>query len=117
MLRAVLEQLGHKVLHAGDGERGLELLKLGELDLVMLDGRMPRLDGPATARALRAMEGPAALIPVVAVIGGDAEEADAMRAAGCDCVLRKPVTVAGVARTVEDAAVIRSNLTRRASAA
>jgi CheY-like chemotaxis protein len=117
MLRAVLEQLGHRVLHAQDGERGLELLSLGELDLVMLDGRMPGMDGPETAHAIRALDGDEGQVPIVAVIGGDAEEADAMRQAGCDCVLRKPVTVAGVARAVEDAAVIRSNSTRRAAAA
>ncbi len=117
MLRAVLEQLGHKVLHAQDGERGLELLRLGDLDLVMLDGRMPGMDGPETALAIRALDGAKGQVPIVAVIGGDAEEADAMRQAGCDCVLRKPVTVAGVARAVEDAAVIRSNTARRAAAA
>ncbi|WP_255500829.1 ATP-binding protein [Caulobacter sp. 17J80-11] len=104
MLRAVLEQLGHKVLHAQDGRRALDLLALGEIDLIMLDGRMPGMDGPTTARALRELDGPEASLPVVAVIGGDAEEAQAMLAAGADSVLRKPVTVAGVARAVADAA-------------
>lgn len=117
MLRAVLEQLGHKVLHAQDGQRAVDLLKLGELDLVLLDGRMPVMDGPETARAIRALDGPASDVPVVAVIGGDAEEADAMRDAGCECVLRKPVTVAGVARAVEDAAVMRANEKARSAAA
>jgi CheY-like chemotaxis protein len=104
MLRAVLEQLGHKVLHAQDGRRAVELLGRAEVDLVMLDGRMPEMDGPATARAMRALPGPAARLPVVAVIGGDAEDAAAMLEAGADTVLRKPVTVAGVARAVADAA-------------
>jgi signal transduction histidine kinase/CheY-like chemotaxis protein len=107
MLRAVLEQLGHKVLHAQDGRRAVELLGRAEVDLVMLDGRMPEMDGPATARALRALPGAAAKLPVVAVIGGDAEDAAAMLEAGADTVLRKPVTVAGVARAVADAAAER----------
>ncbi len=106
MLRAVLEQLGHKVLAVGDGQRGLELLQMGDLDLIMVDGRMPIMDGPAMIRALRALPGPVASIPVVAVTGGDAEEVESMTKAGADAVLRKPVTVTAVARSVADASAL-----------
>ena len=103
MLRAVLEQLGHRVLAAQDGRRALELLKVSEIDLVMLDGRMPILDGAACARAIRSLDGALGALPIVAVIGGDLEEAQAMTDAGCDAVLRKPVTVSAVARAVAEA--------------
>lgn len=104
MLRAVLEQLGHRVLLAQDGRRAIELLKVSEVDLVMLDGRMPIMDGPSCARAIRGLDGPNARLPIVAVIGGDLDEAQMMTEAGCDAVLRKPVTVSAVARAVADAA-------------
>ena len=107
MLRAVLEQLGHKVLAVSDGRRGLELLRMGDLDLIMVDGRMPVMDGPEMIRALRAMPGRAGGLPVVAVTGGDAEEVQAMTDAGADAVLRKPVTVTAVGRAVADAAAGR----------
>jgi CheY-like chemotaxis protein len=117
MLRAVLEQLGHRVLHAQDGRRAIDLLKVSEFDLVLLDGRMPGMDGPETARTLRALSGPASELPVVAVIGGDADEAQAMLDAGADTVLRKPVTVASVARAVADAGVVHAAGARRSAAA
>ncbi|MDO1558292.1 response regulator [Brevundimonas sp. 2R-24] len=104
MLRAVLEQLGHRVLHAQDGRRALDLLNLGEIDLVMLDGRMPGMDGLTALKILRKLETSAAELPVIAVTGGDAEEAAEMLAAGADAVLRKPVSVTAVARAVADAA-------------
>ena len=104
---SVLEQLGHRVLAVGDGRRGLELLKMGDLDLIMVDGRMPIMDGPEMIRTLRALPGPAASLPVVAGTGGDAEEVEAMTLAGADAVLRKPVTVTAVARAVADAAAGR----------
>lgn len=103
MLRAILEQLGHRVVHAQNGRRAVDLAKLADFDLVMLDGRMPQLDGPQTARAIRALDGLAACVPIVAVIGGDADEARACLDAGADAVLRKPVTVGAVARAVADA--------------
>jgi signal transduction histidine kinase/ActR/RegA family two-component response regulator len=104
MLRAILEQLGHQVVHAHNGRRALELARLADFDLLMLDGRMPHMDGPQTAAAVRALEGPVSGVPIIAVIGGDAEEARECLDAGADVVLRKPVTVAGVARAVADAA-------------
>jgi CheY-like chemotaxis protein len=102
MLRASLESLGHRVLHAQDGARAIDLLNVGEVDLIMLDGRLAAPTAPETARRLRARAtagGP----PLVAVIGGDAAEAQAMLEAGADAELRKPATVAAVARILADA--------------
>lgn len=104
MLRAILEQLGHQVVGANNGRRALELAQLADFDLVMLDGRMPQMDGPTTASAIRALPSAIGQVSIIAVIGGDADEARECLDAGCDTVLRKPVTVAGVARAVADAA-------------
>jgi two-component system, sensor histidine kinase len=103
MLRAALEQLGHHVLHAQDGRRAVDLAQVCDVDLIMLDGAMPELDGPAVARAVRALAGASATAPIVAVIGGDAEEAEAFADVGVDQALRKPVTVASVARAIAGA--------------
>jgi CheY-like chemotaxis protein len=100
LLRAALDQLGHPMLHAHDGHRALDLLSLGEIDVVVVGGRLAGLDGPATIRAIRALEGPVSGVPIVAVIGGEIEEAQACLQAGAQAVLRKPVTVASVARAL-----------------
>ncbi len=111
MLRAILEQLGHQVVHAQNGLRAVELARVCQFDLMMIDGRMPELDGPGAAIAIRALPGPPA--PIIAVIGGDADEAAECLAAGADTVLRKPVTVAGVARAVAEAAMSDRTLTAK----
>lgn len=110
MLRAILEQLGHQVVHAQNGRRALDLARICDFDLVMLDGRMPVMDGPQTAAALRALEGGNSGVAIVAVIGGDADEARECLDAGADTVLRKPVSVAAVARAVADAATLDRKL-------
>jgi len=107
MLRAILEQLGHQVVHAQNGQRALDLCQSADFDLVMLDGRMPLMDGAQTAAAMRQLEGSVSKKPIIAVIGGDVDEAQECLAAGANAVLRKPVTVAGVARAVADAAAPR----------
>jgi len=110
MLRAILEQLGHQVVHAQNGRRALDLARICDFDLVMLDGRMPVMDGPQTAAALRALDGGNSDVAIVAVIGGDADEARECLEAGADTVLRKPVSVAAVARAVADAAALDRKL-------
>jgi signal transduction histidine kinase/CheY-like chemotaxis protein len=104
MLRAVLEQLGHHVLQARDGARACELAQACEVDLIMLDGRLPGLGGPETIRAIRELDGPVGRTPIVAVIEGDGEEARAVLKAGADQVLRKPVSVSSAARVLAAAA-------------
>ena len=102
MLRAILEQLGHQVVHVQNGQRAIEMAGTLEFDLFMLDVRMPVMDGVETAAALRTMDG-LGRTPIIAVTGGDATEAQACLDAGADTVLRKPVTVASVARSLTEA--------------
>lgn len=114
MLRAILEQLGHQVVHAHDGLRAVELAGLCPFDLIMLDGRMPNLSGPEAARDIRALPGPLGQAPIIAVIGGDVDEAEACLEAGAEQVLRKPVSVAAVARAVTGALQARAGGSRPA---
>lgn len=116
MLRAILEQLGHQVVHAQNGRRAADLARIAEFDLLMLDHRMPVLDGPGAAASLRGAEGPNRDAPIVAVIDGDGEEASEFLDAGADIVLRKPVSVAAVARALADAAALDRDETKSEAA-
>ncbi len=100
MLRAVLEQLGHHVLHAQDGRRALDLAQVCDIDLIMLDSQLAPTGGAQTIRALRALTGSASRAPIIAIIGGDPDEAQACLQAGADDVLRKPISVAAAARAL-----------------
>ena len=112
MLRAALEQLGHRVMIVPDGARALELMPLGEIDLLVLDAHA----GAETARRIRALGGARAETPIVALISGGAAEAEALFAAGADAALRKPVATAAVARALADARSARRPATGRAAA-
>jgi signal transduction histidine kinase/ActR/RegA family two-component response regulator len=114
MLRTILEQLGHQVVHAQNGKRAVDLARAVGFDLIMLDGRMPQMRAPDAIRAIRKLAAPVGQAPIVAVIGGDAaEEAGECVAAGADAVMRKPVSVAAVARAIAEAGAER----RKAAAA
>jgi two-component system cell cycle response regulator DivK len=61
-----LEHAGYAVLHAFDGQEGVEMARLHQPDVVLMDIRMPRMDGVAARRALAA-DAATAGIPGVAV--------------------------------------------------
>ena len=107
MLRTILEQLGHQVVHAQNGRRAVDLARAVGFDLIMVDGRMPQMDGREAIVAIRQLPDPVGRVPIIAVIGGEAEDARACLEAGADAVMRKPVSVAGVARGIAEAAAVR----------
>jgi signal transduction histidine kinase/CheY-like chemotaxis protein len=100
MLRSVLEQLGHLVVHAHNGRRALDLAQICAVDLVMINGRLAEVDGPQTIESIRALDGAAGRAAIIAVIDGDADEARACLDAGANEVMRRPATVANVARAL-----------------
>src|ERR671933_124448 len=54
-LRGLLERAGHEVVaEARDGQEALELARTTEPDLVIMDVKMPRLDGIEAARRMLA---------------------------------------------------------------
>jgi two-component system, cell cycle response regulator DivK len=87
----VLEQDGFEVRCAGDGETALAMARADPPDLVLMDLRMPGLDGYACTERLRA-EPALAQVPVLAVSAQvmPAERARAL-AVGCVAHLEKPI--------------------------
>lgn len=53
LLAGYLRLCGFRVSEAGDGVEALEFLDAHDVDLVVLDMRMPRMDGSETVRAIR----------------------------------------------------------------
>ncbi|SHH12450.1 response regulator [Massilia sp. CF038] len=73
MLAELLGEYDHTVLAAYNGPQGYELAASAQPDLILLDVRMPDVDGFATCRLLKANPDTAA-IPVIFVSGADAAE-------------------------------------------
>ena len=55
MLTFVLETNGYRVLQASDGVEGLEIAKSNNIDVVLTDQNMPKMDGLSLIRELRAL--------------------------------------------------------------
>ena len=95
---AILEEAGASVDHAEDGSlavRRFHESAEGWYNVVLMDLRMPRMDGIAAARAIRAMErADAGTVPIIALTA-DAYAEDARRCleAGMNAHMAKPIGV------------------------
>ncbi len=70
-LRILLEREGQEVLTAEDGEIGLELATTNEVDLIISDIRMPRLDGVGLLTGLRQRSMKTPVIMITAYASSD----------------------------------------------
>lgn len=95
---------GHTVTGAGSGEAALaELRQGGGYDLILMDVQMPEMDGLAATRAIRALSGPVARIPVIGLSANVlTEQVAACRAAGMDDHLGKPVDMDRLIALIDD---------------
>jgi len=69
LARQVLEDSGHEVLSADDGEEALALLLVHDFDVVVLDMRMPGMDGREFIRRVRTSGREFADIPIIVMTG------------------------------------------------
>ena len=77
---------------AEDGEEAVEAARSGRFDLILMDIKMPRMDGVAATRLIRAMPGRVGGTPIIALTANaDPEDAEAYLAAGMNGVVEKPM--------------------------
>jgi signal transduction histidine kinase/ligand-binding sensor domain-containing protein/ActR/RegA family two-component response regulator len=92
VMAGLLGQRGHRVTVVGDGLAALAEVSRGTYDMILLDLDLPRVDGFQVARTVRRMA-KFANLPIVAVTArSTGDEMNAIRDAGMNALLRKPMT-------------------------
>ena len=92
-IQLILQPFDCDITTAADGLSALELAATKTFDVILMDVRMPELDGRETTRRLRAAGGPNLHTPVIAVTADNsAEDQSACLAAGMDGFVAKPLS-------------------------
>ncbi len=87
----LLQNAGHEVVLATDGEEALDLYELEQPDLAILDFNMPQRSGVEVVQAIRTMEPPGTRMPVMILSASVTTEArDRAKSAGADQFVGKP---------------------------
>lgn len=101
LIAEYLEPYGHGMSMARDGREAVELARKEKPELILLDMRMPEMDGVEVACALR-KEPEFAGVPIVALTGNASPGAiDECLRAGCNAHLEKPVSASVLLDTLD----------------
>ena len=116
MLALVLRKEGYEVLEAVDGQAGVELARREQPDVVMMDIRMPRLDGMAAFRLMKQEQSASTVILMTAFATVDAA-VEAMKSGAYDYII-KPFNIEEVKILVKRAVearrlAVEANLLRK----
>ncbi|WP_136442602.1 ATP-binding protein [Pacificoceanicola onchidii] len=101
LARHMLRDLGHRVTEARDGVEAVQAAGSQRFDLILMDIRMPRMDGLEATRHIRSGQGPNSAVPIVAVSANVLPEArDRFLAEGMSGFLPKPLEQDDLARVI-----------------
>ena len=102
--RILLEAFGCEVVEVCDGQEALEAVEDRSFDLVLMDVRMPRMDGLEATRRIRTLSSKGGSLSIVAMTA-DAMPEDVSRclAAGMNAHMAKPINQAGLLSMVNRA--------------
>lgn len=90
--QALCEMFGCTSELAEDGLEALEAIQARPFDLILMDIKMPRMDGVQATQAIRALPGPERDIPIVALTANaDPEDARRYISIGMAAVVEKPI--------------------------
>ena len=99
LLQSFLQGTGYQAIMASNGEEAIELARSESPNAILLDVKMPGIDGVETCRRLRAEE-QTRYIPVIMVTAFGTTETEATDA-GADDLINKPFNLTDLAVRVK----------------
>ncbi|MDZ4052511.1 MAG: response regulator, partial [Phenylobacterium sp.] len=88
---------------AVDGVEAVAAARTGRFDLILMDIKMPRMDGVTATQAIRALPGAAGRVPIIALTANaDPEDAAGYLAAGMNGVVEKPMKPENLLKALQE---------------
>ena len=104
VIRTLLEQAGAVVVTAEDGQGAIDAWRAGRFEVILMDVRMPGIDGLEAARAIRLAEAAEGRVrtPIIALTADVlSHQLAEFSAAGMDAHVAKPIDAARLFQAIE----------------
>jgi CheY-like chemotaxis protein len=101
VVKDMLDVVGAQMDEAESGELGLAKIDAHDYAVILMDLRMPGMDGLTATRHIRDRGDAKAALPIIVVTADTSSDLqERCSAAGADCVLTKPVAMASLLDTI-----------------
>jgi CheY-like chemotaxis protein len=98
----ILTILGYEVMCADNGKQGVEAAESWKPDIILMDLRMPVMDGPTAIRTLRSNLDTSDIPIFVLSAYSDAETRDLCKQIGVDRFISKPIDIERVDTAIKE---------------
>ncbi len=111
LIRAFFFETGHSLIEAGNGAEAVDLARRERPDIILMDVRMPVMDGVQASRILKA-DPDLKSIPIIVITASAMQSEEAVLKPLCDGFLRKPISRADLAAKMRSLCKTRDGLVR-----
>ncbi|MFA4015080.1 MAG: hypothetical protein RUDDFDWM_000153 [Candidatus Fervidibacterota bacterium] len=103
VIKQVLQSEGYDVIEAKDGKEAVELVRNEKPDLLIIDVRMPVMDGMQACRIIREFDEPIRSIPIIILTAIDTVLGRRLSAElGIEMYLTKPISLKELRQRVKE---------------
>lgn len=103
MVSHYLRSIGFEIVAITDGDEAIEIAKVEDFDLILLDVTMERVDGISATKTIRGTQNPNKLKPILGLTGrSEANEIEECMNSGMNLVLSKPVDLEVLAHSIHN---------------
>ena len=99
-LDEMISRAGAKVMHAKNGKEAIEYVHTYPIDLILMDIKMPVMDGYEAATEIRKENAKVPIIALTAYV--NSEDMDKAKNAGCNDFLTKPIVMSKLISIIEN---------------
>ena len=101
VVKDMLQVVGAQMDEADSAEAGLSKIGASDYQVILMDLRMPGMDGLAATRKIRSRTDDKARLPIVVVTADTSSDLEERcMAAGADCIIKKPVAMGSLIDTI-----------------
>jgi CheY-like chemotaxis protein len=102
LARTLLEEAGHSVIEAENGQVAIEKAKSGFFDVILMDVHMPIMDGVLSTRIIREGSTKGKQVPIIGLTASVMnDEKDLYLKAGMNAVVEKPILMEKLMKTIQ----------------
>ena len=103
IITAVLTKFDHTIIAVDNGRAAVDAVRDGDFDLILMDVRMPEMDGPDATRIIRRQGNSKAGIPIIAVTADAVvDNREGYFEAGMNACVTKPIDLQELLRAINE---------------